>query len=544
MGLVSSVVTSGYKLSNRALLLGSLAFAFLLAAQLALRYWVHLPALAEVQNLSDQKDRARVEAALAHSLQTLQSRVLDNALWNDAYQYVQHPSQAFIDTNFDERTLLDSEVSGVMFLDARGELIWFYGFAWGVRELEGQQISAPPFDTQQTSQYVYRRPQLPAHNVVALARGYLKTPQGPLQFVSAPVYPTNLGGGDAVSAGSLVMWRWLDSSFWQSVSEQTQLQVKVDFTGQLPLAASAVRNADNQLHWPLQDVQGQLLGQLQLQLPAPPYEQQLFTGIALVGLLAALLLLLVMAWAVKHLLVTPLKGLGDQMADIMTGGKFNRRLHIHSYRELQSLAGQFNDLLAEVERQQGLAQQRQAELLKDATTDGLTGLSNRRYLDQFMDQCWSQARAEATAFGLFLVDVDNFKDYNDSYGHAAGDQVLKAVADVLAALTPRQQALAARYGGEEFCLVFNGFSDAVLADLAHRICATVQRLAMAHRGATAGYVTVSVGWVYVDGALAQSGTFAGRHALRALFKAADGALYEAKRAGRNQVVRAAQVCAA
>lgn len=161
--------------------------------------------------------------------------------------------------------------------------------------------------------------------------------------------------------------------------------------------------------------------------------------------------------------------------------------------------------------------------------DGLTGLSNRRYLDDFLDTEWLRAARELTEFSVLMIDVDNFKKYNDTHGHLAGDEVLKQVAFTLRACLNRPVDLAARFGGEEFVIVLPGTGLAGAKVMAEHICQAVEHLNVAHGGMGEGArVTVSVG-----GAC----TWPIRDWLpNVLLGVADEALYAAKAAGRNCAV--------
>ena len=161
--------------------------------------------------------------------------------------------------------------------------------------------------------------------------------------------------------------------------------------------------------------------------------------------------------------------------------------------------------------------------------DGLTGLSNRRYLDEFMSTEWRRAARELTEFAVLMIDVDNFKKYNDNYGHLAGDEVLKAVAAAVRGSLHRPADLAARFGGEEFVVVLPGTTIHGARVMGERICRAVEALDVTHGAGGAGpRVTVSVGGAAtlpVRGSMATD-----------LLSVADEALYEAKAQGKNRSV--------
>lgn len=162
-----------------------------------------------------------------------------------------------------------------------------------------------------------------------------------------------------------------------------------------------------------------------------------------------------------------------------------------------------------------------------STTDGLTGLANRRQFDQVLLKEWSRCQRQEQSLALILLDVDWFKNYNDQYGHQAGDHCLIAVARVLQSKARRASDLAARYGGEEFALIAPETDlDAALA-LAESVRTEVRSLELAHEKSPLGVITISLGVA----------AFIPNHNASpdALLLAADQALYQAKNHGRDRV---------
>ena len=170
----------------------------------------------------------------------------------------------------------------------------------------------------------------------------------------------------------------------------------------------------------------------------------------------------------------------------------------------------------------------QAALLeKLSQQDSLTGLANRRHLNEVLDQQWRYAIRHQTPFTILMVDIDCFKNYNDQLGHLEGDVCIKMVANVLKNITARSNELASRYGGEEFMLVFPMTDDIQAKNLAGLLIKQIYDLKIPHPDSSAApYVTVSVGAATTIPKLDQS--------LSEFMAMADYALYQAKVAGRNQ----------
>ncbi len=166
-----------------------------------------------------------------------------------------------------------------------------------------------------------------------------------------------------------------------------------------------------------------------------------------------------------------------------------------------------------------------------ASVDGLTGLANRRRLDEAIAEQWRYAIRNQTPLSLLIFDVDNFKPYNDLYGHLQGDACLRQIADAARTIIDRPSDLLARYGGEEFVAVLPGTGSATAHSLAEQIRAAVERLSIPHEGNPHGRVTVSVGCA--TRIPHPESTF------NTLLISADQALYQAKASGRNRTEVAA-----
>lgn len=167
-------------------------------------------------------------------------------------------------------------------------------------------------------------------------------------------------------------------------------------------------------------------------------------------------------------------------------------------------------------------------LARLASQDGLTGLANRRHFDQSLLAEFSRSQREESSLGLVLIDVDFFKQYNDIYGHVAGDECLRKIGKVVAYSMRRPGDLAARYGGEEMVILLPGTDLPGALAVAEGVRLAVQSLGIEHRGNPLGVVTASVG------VAAFMPTHLENQAVE-LVELADKALYKAKASGRNQV---------
>lgn len=163
-----------------------------------------------------------------------------------------------------------------------------------------------------------------------------------------------------------------------------------------------------------------------------------------------------------------------------------------------------------------------------ANRDALTGLYNRRYFNDQMDTEFRRARRDQEPISFIICDIDYFKQYNDTYGHSAGDVALKKVSEVLESTTRRPGDIVARYGGEEFAVILPNTDNTGAENRAETIRKEVESAAIEHQASEVSDVlTLSIG--------VSSVTPGEEATAKILIKDADDALYRAKESGRNRV---------
>ncbi|MBV8266280.1 MAG: diguanylate cyclase [Planctomycetaceae bacterium] len=236
------------------------------------------------------------------------------------------------------------------------------------------------------------------------------------------------------------------------------------------------------------------------------------------------------------ILVTARDSRGDRLAGLEAGaddfltkpldtGELVARLNIAQrilamQEQLRTHAAQLAELLAALEQQNTRLEQQNTLLADRAATDGLTGLNNRRHFDEALRSALSFARRHHQPLSLVLVDVDHFKSYNDTFGHPAGDDVLRAVAKLLQS-DARADDVVARYGGEEFALVLPATDACGVRSVAERLRAAIASFPWQLRP-----VTASFGLATTTASVPEASR---------LIAEADQALYASKARGRDRV---------
>ena len=221
------------------------------------------------------------------------------------------------------------------------------------------------------------------------------------------------------------------------------------------------------------------------------------------------------------LLVTGVNQLQNNLSDYLERQqRFEHELAAHRDRLSELVLERTAELQAVNQRLEALSR-----------TDSLTGLANRRSFDQTTLVEFQRARRNGQPLALLLCDIDYFKRYNDTYGHAEGDSCLRKVGGALLAVVQRSGDLAARIGGEEFAILLPGSSAATGLALGERLREALVELAIPHAGSEVSpYVTLSMGLATIDPVADQQ--------FESLFRRADQALYRAKDEGRDRVLSA------
>jgi len=188
---------------------------------------------------------------------------------------------------------------------------------------------------------------------------------------------------------------------------------------------------------------------------------------------------------------------------------------------------ELKERLAESAKQVDQVKRELDAVRKDSLTDALTGVANRKSFDQTLDQEISQARSTGQPLCLCMIDIDHFKRFNDTFGHQAGDMVLKMVAGLFKNKI-RDDDFIARYGGEEFSLILPNTGPEAAMEVADRIRQSlmIKELVIRSTGASMGKITISIG----------VGCLKPEDSAQTLIERADACLYAAKHAGRNRVV--------
>ncbi len=197
-------------------------------------------------------------------------------------------------------------------------------------------------------------------------------------------------------------------------------------------------------------------------------------------------------------------------------------------KQLKEQNVQFQQEITERKRIEAELEKSNRELAQLASFDGLTQIANRRYFDHYLEKEWGRMARQKASLSLILCDIDFFKQYNDTYGHQAGDECLKKVAQTISCAIKRPADLAARYGGEEFAIVLPETDLSGAVKIAKDIKLQIRNLQIEHaKSDVSPYVSLSMGICTMRPDRETPST--------QLVALADRALYQAKKTGRDRL---------
>ena len=301
--------------------------------------------------------------------------------------------------------------------------------------------------------------------------------------------------------------------------------------------------ADRGFGWP----QGQIISAISIQIPlasALEAANNNAKASSLYFLAFLCVFLVITGYLLNTLVIGPLQRARDVAKHIAANPteRLGERIALPKNKELAEFAQAFNDMgIALFDERASLEErvaERTAELAEAnkkleilSNLDGLTGLPNRRKFDVFYQSVWQQACEKAQPIAVILLDVDWFKDFNDRYGHLAGDDCLRRIARILEQVPGNEQEIVARYGGEEFVIVLPGLDGQSALAVAQSIGKAIENEGIPHnKGKNSTVTTISAGVAFCYPTANKN--------LEDLLKKADAALYQAKTNGRNNSVLA------
>ncbi|AYA63268.1 diguanylate cyclase [Alteromonas sp. RKMC-009] len=507
-----------------------LACLTILSAQAFIRYYYILPAFETMAQEGDRQDLERVASQVRQELESLHNLVYDSAVWDAMYNAAMHRDSDWFEENYlIPESYRRIHINGWYLYDRSGELISGRSYRDDGTELVPENLSSSTkLNLNSAGNEAPAQPS--AHTLFTRIAG------NPAVAIFHPVLPSDENGEPA---GTLVLWRFIDQQFVDSLTPGMAGDIifhsqkalpdnpeafSLNFASGSPVHAQPFKG---RLYLVINSLQNTPLFALSIQPRPRQYDNSLFDASLIAGILITLTVIAVFYLWVNRQLIAPIASIHDNVSFAMRSRDFSRQTPYRGRNEAFRLGRKLNEMFALINHQRNEVLQHNKQLEKISNTDPLTGLANRRHLDSYFRNLPLPVRAGGGNIAVILADVDYFKRYNDHYGHAGGDKVLKQVAALLRKNTRTGTDIVVRYGGEEFLIVLQQTSAQGAVKVAETLLNGIRLANIPHesRDDSKHIVTVSAGiaWQREGEPLLPE----------KLLKKADDALYRAKSSGRD-----------
>jgi diguanylate cyclase (GGDEF)-like protein len=513
-------------LRNKILLFAGVALALVLVATTLITRIYYLRNYLAIENSVVQQDIDRVRQALIEMSRNLSMTTGDWAAWDDTYQFVQDRNPEYIAANIYPETFQSLDLDFMLFLDLKGQVVYSEGY-----DPDTGMTQAIPSDlTDFISQSgMFTGPLASTSDI----NGFIRIGEKVLVVAARPILKNMMVGP---VMGTLVFARFLDQDEVDQLAETTQLSVNAIPLGSEQIAAD-IQSTLRTSHTPypslihpasddmvsgillMRDISGSPAFFIQIDEVRTIYLQ----GLRSVNLILFFVLITglvsagVVYVSVEGIVVARLKRIIGTIISMHKESDWSLRVAEKGKDELGNLSREINSML-------DIRQKLDSKIRRMARTDGLTGLLNRRSMDEVGMYEINRARRKQLPLSVMMIDMDNFKQVNDRNNHLVGDQVLKGVAKLLRSRIRNIDYLC-RYGGDEFAILMPDTNSKQATIVAERLRSCLfDNLLLSDAGPQ--HLTASIGI---------ASTFAGAEGLLTLYRQADEAMYTAKNKGRNRI---------
>lgn len=526
------------KLSLRQTLFLSLVMALLaiMAAQLLIRQWIILPRLDAQQHIIDKKDLERIKSSTNSVFHSLGNVVYDNAVWEEMTVRMAAADTSFLDHTYNDPDFYELlDIDGIYYYGRDGSLVWGMALDDELTPVAVPEMERPSGSIREA--VLVRGEEQEAQQSPVSKKGFFHLSGRPVMFVSVAIMEPDR---PATFQGTATYWRYLDEEFLDSLSEIVRQPLSADMTmdtdggalSGVPEASEiygeevGITRREGRLYLLYRDVNGEPFMTLSLEAHPSVYSSNLLDGSLIAQLATAVLALILFYGYLNRSTINPILHLGNIVAGVTRSHDYKATTGLKAHNELGRLGRQIDEMLATIDSQQQELNSHNLKLQKLSDTDPLTRLANRRFLESATRQMKDSRLNKSQAISLLVIDIDHFKEYNDHYGHSAGDRALREMADTLYRNIHEATDLLARYGGEEFVLVLTDTDEEGARSVAERLLEAIREKAIPHlHSRVADVITISIG-------VATKPPNASFNYAE-LFDQADEALYRAKEAGRN-----------
>ena len=480
------------------------------------------PQLVKIEQEQANANILRVKRAFERELNDLEKFSKDWGSKGGAYFFIKDTNATFLESNLGITTYKNNDLTHIALLNYEGGVL----FSKSV-DLESSKEYQLNSLNEKINQLVNKISNMPMKKTV---KGYFLTERTPIFVVVTPVFKTDDRGH---SSGVIVMARPINDNLLLKISAETGVlfEININKTNKSDEIIFVEKTLEK--YHLRQELEG-LFGVNSIQINMMHLRRIAQEGMASletivwVNITSFLVLFLMVQFLISRMIIKPVSAM------IQTAKKMRSNLNIEldedsKNDEVSEMVSELNFMIEHIQVQNHGLIKSNEKLNELARIDPLTGLFNRRALDEILDKEWKRLFREKKPLSVILCDIDFFKKLNDKYGHQKGDEALIAVANTINKTILRSADVATRYGGEEFCVVLPNTNLKGAKAVAETIRKEVEKLSFHDKSHPALiHLTISLG---VACTIPRQGVVSFD-----LVKAADDALYKAKQGGRNKVV--------
>ncbi|MFT5707330.1 MAG: diguanylate cyclase (GGDEF)-like protein [Oceanospirillaceae bacterium] len=506
----------------------ALLLLLFISGLLGYRYLVELPKLERSTLLLSQRELETLTFSIENILEAVSRTSYDYAVWTSTHHFMRYRNQDYIDENLVKSTFDNLEINGFFYIDDKLEVIAGKGLDFST----GKTLSFSFYDFKKHPQNLAMLPTpTTTHDISSPeTMGFLTTVNGPAIYSVNQIRRSD-GGGE--HRGFLIVVKLIEHKFTADLSKYTLAKISYSATPKnKDLKSLSLWNEQSKMaavqpftQIIIEDMNKRPVVILKME-HSIGYVPDLIDKQSLIFITSICFLFYMIYLFVSKTVIVPVKRLASDIKIMKQEGKYKQLDENHIVKELAIVSKNMNELMLTVQDKNEL-------LASQVSTDQLTQVMNRYGLKTELDKYEDQCIRLSIGFIVVMCDIDNFKSYNDYWGHMKGDDTLFEVAQSLEKYCKRPTDVCARFGGEEFILLFSGMSENDLRRIMQGIINSMQTLNLSHpKSPTAAYVTISLGATIV----LPSDVADFSLPMNKIIKTADKALYQAKANGRNRFV--------
>ena len=479
------------KLQDKISLALALCSVCILAILIGQRAYVTLPEMRRLQQQADWSEVERAAKAIAQQVRDVRRIACDYGVWDDTFDYTLAPKNDYIKSNYSSSTFANNDLTAALIYNAAGNLIWSSGYDAD----EGAPVEAGRFlreETMASGMFVQSADQYRREKGPILSSGIIDGKREPLIFAAVSIVRSV---PDQDFGGTLVMIRRLNQTLLDDIRDFTglvfHLYSKSDVaantrTGEPGCSGCRFRIMTPTCAERMPDTAGCVAPTespticWRLMLKPPLFRDILIDRVTIWVCVLLGLTIVLLRLVLRAVIVKPIVALSLHLRTIRETANYGLRVASSGNDEIGQLKKESNGLVHYVELQENYLRDLNQTLMTHAMEDGLTSIANRRHFDTTFELHWRAYQQLHKAIYVLLVDVDNFKAYNDTHGHPQGDEVLRKVADTLHIHVRKNTDTVARYGGDEFAVILTDTHDNGANVTANKLLNAVRALNITH----------------------------------------------------------------